>query len=468
VEITAESDALVVLSRLLSQRLVVVDVGARWGFAQAWDRLREKCLTIGFEPDEEECARLSEIHRGDQRMRFVPVALGAQSGLATLYLTRDRKGCSIYPPATEAVTRHPGLTDGQLEDTSVIELMALDDWCAAEGIGQVDAMKIDTQGSELDVLRGAEATLGSVRLIEVEVEFNELYEGIALFPAVDQYLRQQGFVLWKLGNLAHYAQAGMRTEWQTTETSHYDDVMSTFPAGAGQLFWANAVYLRRACAYPDPDAGWQSLVRDACITSAHKLFDLSSLALELARSTAPDDVAAEIDAALSAELLQIRREKELVERSAELTGTFRIDVADPSFVGGGWYPPQVLPYGGVRWSGPGRDAWVDLPVAVRPGTRIELLAVGFMTPQIAEALAFELNGVPVRLRTSPHEHGTVYSGVVPDGYRSPRRFTRLMMHTLTPVRWNEANPGSDDDTELGAAVSWIRLTAPDAEADIEG
>jgi hypothetical protein len=36
-----------------------------------------------------------------------------------------------------------------------------------------------------------------------------------------------------------------------------------------------------------------------------------------------------------------------------------------------------------------------------------------------------------------------------------------MMHTLTPVRWNEANPGSDDDTELGAALSWIRLTAPD-------
>jgi len=34
------------------------------------------------------------------------------------------------------------------------------------------------------------------------------------------------------------------------------------------------------------------------------------------------------------------------------------------------------------------------------------------------------------------------------------------------VRWNEANPDSDDDTELGAAVSWIRLTAPDDEADV--
>src|SRR5256714_723861 len=178
-------------------------------------------------------------------MRFVPVALGAQTGLATLYLTRDRKGCSIYPPATEAVTRHPGLTDGRLEDTSVIEVMSLDDWCAAEGVSRVDAMKIDTQGSELDVLRGAEAALANVRLIEVEVEFNELYEGIALFPDVDRYLRHTAFLHWKLGNLAHYAQAGMRTEWQTTETIHSDDVTSSYPAGAGQLFSASAVYLQR-------------------------------------------------------------------------------------------------------------------------------------------------------------------------------------------------------------------------------
>ena len=57
-EITAESDALVVLSRLLSERLVVVDVGARWGFAQAWDRLRERCLTIGFEADDNQVVLL--------------------------------------------------------------------------------------------------------------------------------------------------------------------------------------------------------------------------------------------------------------------------------------------------------------------------------------------------------------------------------------------------------------------------
>jgi len=30
------------------------------------------------------------------------------------------------------------------------------------------------------------------------------------------------------------------------------------------------------------------------------------------------------------------------------------------------------------------------------------------------------------------------------------------------VRWNEASTGSSDETELGAAISWVRLTAPEA------
>src|SRR5207248_9073001 len=108
----------------------------------------------------------------------------------------------------------------------------------------------------------------------------------------------------------------------------------TYPAGAGQLFWANAVYLKKDCAYPDAEAGWQRLVRDACVTSAHKLFDLSSLALELARTTAPADVAAEIEAALAAERLQLRREKGRVERAGALGGSVRVEVGCASCVGG--------------------------------------------------------------------------------------------------------------------------------------
>jgi Methyltransferase FkbM domain len=55
-------------------------------------------------------------------------------------------------------------------------------------INNVDAIKLDTQGSELDILRGATHVLPTVSLIDIEVEFNELYDGQPLFCDVDRFL----------------------------------------------------------------------------------------------------------------------------------------------------------------------------------------------------------------------------------------------------------------------------------------
>ena len=120
-----------------------------------------------------------------------------------------------------------------------------------------------------------------------------------------------------------------------------------------------------------------------------------------------------------------------------------------------------IDYGGVRWSGPGRDAWVDIPVIVPPGTRVEMLTAAVMSEEIGAGLSVELNGVPIRLRRSPHEHGVLYSGVVPPHYDSARAFVRVMVRTPSTVPWNAVHPESDNDSEFGVAVAWLRFTAPD-------
>lgn len=455
-ETMAEPDTLSVLGRLLDEPIVVLDVGARWGVAPVWRRLGDRCVAIGFEPDTTECDRLNARGGGT---RFVPVALAAKSGLGTLYLTRDRKGCSLYPPSPALIARHPGLVDCELESTELIEVSSMDDWRKADGIGRVDAIKIDAQGGELDVLRGAEATLETVRVLEIEVEFNELYEGVPVFSEVDQFLRRRGFVLWKLRDLAHYAQTGADRSVRSAELCHYDDYSTAYAAGAGQLFWANAYYVRREVAAPDPGAGWQALVRDACLTYAYGLLDLSGLAATCATGIAPDGVAEQLAVAASASRRQSQEAEDLVARSVELAGSVKVDFAAEGFAGGGWYEPQVLEMGGVRWSGPGRDAWVDVAVTAPPGTLVEILAVAFMTPEIAQQLSVDVNGVPVPVVASPHLHGTLYSGTLPAGYAPQRRFTRIRLHTLAPVSWRAVHPDSVDDTELGVAVTWIRLTA---------
>lgn len=454
------SDATSILATLLEEPLMVVDVGARWGFAPLWERFGDRCLTVGFEPDPVECERLRQLNCDRRNATFVPLALGARAGLATLFMTKDPGGYSLFRPATDAVERHPGLSGGRLDGTSMIETTTLDAWCSAENVERVDVIKIDTQGSELDILEGASDILATVRAVEVEVEFNELYDDVPLFAEIDRFLRNRGFQLWKLRDLAHYAQAGAYVDWRVRESCHYDEYEAGFAAGAGQLFWANAFYLSTAVARPSAQSGWQSLVRDACVTSAHQFHDLASVALELAKEVAPEEMVPPLQEAASTELRRARRDRIRAEEATVLTGSITVSADDPAFEGGGWQEPQVHDFGRLRWTGPGRDAWVDVAVTVTPGTRVELLVAAAITPAIMDGLALEVNRVPVALRHSPHEHGFIVSGLVPSGYRSPRRFTRVMVRTPPTVPWNEVNPASTDDTELGVAVAWFRMTAP--------
>jgi hypothetical protein len=117
--------------------------------------------------------------------------------------------------------------------------------------------------------------------------------------------------------------------------------------------------------------------------------------------------------------------------------------------------------GPLRWTGPAREASLELPLRLEAGTTIELLVAAAMSEEILEELAVEVNRTPVPLLREPAEAGVVFRGVLPSDYRSDRRFTRLVIRTVETVPWKEADPTSTDDTELGVAVSWVRLGAPD-------
>jgi FkbM family methyltransferase len=439
------------LAGLLDEPLVVVDVGCRWGYSPVWTELGDRCVLIGFDPDADECARLQALAGPQSSARFVPVALGPEAGLATLYMTKDPGGYSVLPSSADAVEHHPGLHGGRVEQTMVISVTTLDEWCREEGVPRVDVIKLDTQGSELGILQGAANALAGVRAIEVEVQFNELYEGVPLFGDVDRFLRAHGFMLWRLKNLAHYAQYGAPAGWQTTDVQHFDEMKSYFRTGSGQLYWADAYFVKADMARPAPAAGWRQLLRDAAIAHAMGFHDLFALAVDAARESAPAAVVRRLDEAGGGPAPE-----------KVLRGTVKVEIAQRNLNGWGWSEPQPHASGGLRWTGPSRDASVDIPLAVTPGTRVELLVVAAMSEEILDHLAVELDHVGIPLERSPHPHGTLYAGAVPDGFEPTRPFTRLMVRTIETVPWNRVHPDSTEDTELGAAVAWIRLTAPDS------
>lgn len=448
---------------MLREPLVVVDAGCRWGFAQSWERLGAHSVIIGFDPDEAECTRLQQSYRTNAQVRVVARGLGAETGRSVLHITEDPGGCSLYPSVPDVVERHPELAGGRVTGTVEVAVVALDEWLAGEGIERVDVLKIDTQGSELGVLQGGLRALTTVRAIEIEVEFNELYVDVPLFADIDRFLRENGFVLWRLKDLAHYAQRGALLDWRAPEAQYFDQLVARFESGSGQLFWANAFYLKREVAYPAPEAGWEALVRDACVTSALGFHDLVGLAIDRATASAPPDVAARLAHAADDDAVAAAEARASGARRSVLQGSYVLDAADPAFRGSGWRAPQALEWGSVRWTGPQREASVDLDFGLAPGSLVEFLVATAMSATILENLALEVNRSPVVLLRSEHEHGVLYRGRVPTDYASERLSTRLVMRTPVTIPWNELDPQSSDDTELGVALAWIRVTAPAQE-----
>ena len=74
----------------------------------------------------------------------------------------------------------------------------LDSWCDFEVIREIDLLKLDVQGYEGRVLRGAREMLKRTKFVVVEVLFCQHYIGQSSPEEIDQLLREGGlkFIKW--------------------------------------------------------------------------------------------------------------------------------------------------------------------------------------------------------------------------------------------------------------------------------
>lgn len=196
---------------------VVVDAGARGGAHPRWARLRPHVRLIGFDLD-------GTTGEGE----MLRLGLYRERGTLDFYVTARPDGASLFRPNMEWLERLGGAERFQVQKVIRVLVETLDRQLEDLGIGFVDFLKLDTQGSELAILEGAAETLRrSVLGLEVEVNFAPRYERQGFFADVDTLLRGHGFTLFDLE-----LRYGKRRE-------------GIFLGGRkGQLTHANALYLR--------------------------------------------------------------------------------------------------------------------------------------------------------------------------------------------------------------------------------
>ena len=197
--------------------LVAFDVGAYVGdITKTYVEIFPQATMYCFEPFPDSFNELSRTAKS-KSIKPYRIALSNQKGKARLLINTDRSCNSMFPrPAMRA--RYYSESSQNISQIEV-KTQTLDSFCETEGISDIDILKLDVEGAELNVLKGATQKLTEkrVRLILTEVMFTAHYEGGCLFHEVSDFLSHYDYKLFNLYNLKR--------------------------ARNGQLRWGNAIFL---------------------------------------------------------------------------------------------------------------------------------------------------------------------------------------------------------------------------------
>lgn len=181
--------------------LTLVDVGSAGGLQPRWKAFQSILSAVMFDP--REAAPIGKLGRG--KRRIYPVALGRTAGEATLHILALPNMSSTLAPNRALLSgfRKKG-AHSAVVSTESLPIEPLDAIAARDGFAP-DVLKIDTQGSELEILEGAKQALDhSVLLAEIEVSFLERYSGQPLFDDIVRFMRDAGFELIELSRIKRY------------------------------------------------------------------------------------------------------------------------------------------------------------------------------------------------------------------------------------------------------------------------
>lgn len=171
------------------QPATVVDVGVNHGqFLHLARRLWPGAFILGIEPNAVLVRKMSAIYAGDARVRIEACAVGEREGEAEFHVTRDDQSSSIHAPTEAYYDDREG--DAVLR-TETVPLRRLDR--LLDGLEGPMILKVDVQGAELEVLKGAGGRLADVAAIVVEAPFERAYVGAAGFDEIYAFLTANGF-----------------------------------------------------------------------------------------------------------------------------------------------------------------------------------------------------------------------------------------------------------------------------------
>lgn len=247
----------------------LVDIGAMSGLSSEWSSIAGDITIIAFEPDPREFKKL----KSTDKRKYYNFALSDRSAGMQYHIARSTGKSSLFLPDMRELSKFndPGRFDIVGEETIPSSRVKTLDMLIDEGlVKDPDFLKIDTQGSELNIMKGGSGRfMKEIFGAKIEVEFVRMYKGQPLFRDIDAFMAEQGFRLIDL----------KRNYWKRKYFTDYK--------GKGSLAFGDALYLREASEFLEmlkgsTDAGYKKakVMKAVIACLVYKIYDLAAELLD--------------------------------------------------------------------------------------------------------------------------------------------------------------------------------------------
>jgi FkbM family methyltransferase len=236
------------LNRVLGRdgTLVAVDVGGAHGLQPHWHKLMGVSRFVVYEPHDQSYQNLltQQSENADfKNFQYLNEALSGQAGPRTLYETNTPTGSSLLPPKKGGFGDYPGNDYFWPYKTSTIETTTLSRSLDRNSVGRIDIIKLDTQGTELEILTGLDSRrFDDVLAVEMEIALLDVYEGTdTLFDDTLRFMRDRGFSLFDLRTNRHLGNAVRLPADEVAKAIGND---TSLPPNAHRLAEVDAIFFR--------------------------------------------------------------------------------------------------------------------------------------------------------------------------------------------------------------------------------
>lgn len=195
-------DPFIDMQKLLESCTVnnIIDGGAYHGVvSKKLSSIFPKGVVYSFEPQLDIFKILQKNVKDFPNIKPINKALSSSPGKRKLFINIKRDTSSLSPISNSGKDFIPHV---QPLNTQMVDVITLDDWAQKSDVLNIDVIKLDLQGHELEALKGCTNLINSsVKVIYTEVEFVKLYEDNCLFFEIETFLRKHNYNLFQFYHL---------------------------------------------------------------------------------------------------------------------------------------------------------------------------------------------------------------------------------------------------------------------------